>query len=591
MNNKDPINPEEITQVINELNALREQNTELSQAGFELIETQAKLQSLLHNASVGIITFTSDGTVESFNIAAQHIFGYSEGEVIARKIPDLIPCPGWTDNNVGSYIEHFISSRPYSDIPLTGKHKIGFDILLHVSTSETINEDTVFFDSDEDLFAEEDPFADDYKTSNTALNKNNDLIVCFFRDITLDKKLESELEDHKHALDLAAGAITRDKNFRVTDVNDNFCRMLGRKRYEFIGEQFIQLKFGGIPHNEVKLKERRAFLALGKPWIGESCYSNSLGDKMWFTESITPFLDDQQTPYQYLSILIDITDKKKYELQLEQHRDHLQELVDLQTADLRRARDAAEAASIAKSEFLANMSHELRTPMHAILSFTNLSLKQFDPLPLDDKRADKVNKFLSNIEMSSQRLLLLLNDLLDLAKLESGKTDLNLSRNDLFLLAQQISREYLAKAQEKHIKLTINKPATSSIIFCDRDKILQVLSNLVSNAIKFSPKHKSISIDFESESIILGKRTTDSDRTQGYLFSITDQGPGIPEGELSSIFDKFIQSSKTKDGSGGTGLGLSICQEIVSIHNGKIWAEHNPEGGAIFKVFFPDKNN
>lgn len=585
MNSKNPINPEEITQVINELNLLREQNTKLSQAGFELIETQAKLQSLLHNASVGIITFTSDGTVESFNIAAQHIFGYNEGEVIARKIPDLIPCSNWPDNNVGSYIKHFISSRTSSDIPLTGKHRIGFDILLYVSTAETINEDTVFFDSDEE------PFADDCKISNSDSSKKSDLIVCFFRDITLDKKIESELEDHKYALDLAAGVITRDKDFRVTDINDNFCHMLGRKRKEFIGKQFILSRFGGTPNNESKLKKRREFLAQGKPWIGESCYLNSMGDKIWFTESITPFLNEQQLPYQYLSILIDITDKKKYELQLEQHRDHLQELIDLQTADLRQARDAAEAASIAKSEFLANMSHELRTPMHAILSFTNLSLKQFNPLPLDNKRTGKINKFLTNIETSSQRLLSLLNDLLDLAKLESGKTDLNLSRNDLFLLVQQINVEYLAKAQEKHIKFIINKPVTSSIIFCDRDKILQVLSNLFSNAIKFSPKHKSISINFESTSIILGKRTTDSNRTLGYLLSITDQGPGIPNEELLRIFDKFIQSSKTKDGSGGTGLGLSICQEIISIHKGKIWVEHNPEGGAIFKVFFPETKN
>lgn len=237
---------QEITQVIRELSTLKKQNTELSQAGFELITAQAKLQSLLHNASDGIITFAADGTVETFNVAAQHIFGFSEGEVVTRKIPDLIPCPDWVEDNVGAYIKYFISSRASSDIPLIGKHRMGFDILLNVSTGQASGENTVIFD--------DDPFADDYEQADAESDDNSEVIVCFFRDITLNKKLEKELEDHKHALDLAAGVIMRDKDFRVIDINNHFCQMLGRKRHDFIGEQFIQSKFGGIPDNELKLK-------------------------------------------------------------------------------------------------------------------------------------------------------------------------------------------------------------------------------------------------------------------------------------------------------------------------------------------------
>lgn len=576
MNNK-KTESEEITQVIRELSSLKKQNTALSQAGFELITTQAKLQSLLHNASDGIITFASDGTVETFNVAAQHIFGYSEGEVVTRKIPDLIPCPDWVEDNVGAYINYFISSRASADIPLIGKHRMGFDILLHVSTGQASGENTVIFDDD---INEEDPFADD-------LEESNNVIVCFIRDITLNKKTEKELKDHKYALDLAAGVITRDKDFRVIDINDHFCNMLGRKRHEFIGEQFIQSKFGGIPDNELKLKQRREFLASGTPWLGESCYYNNQDDKVWFTESITPFLDENEVPYQYLSILINISEKKQYESQLEQHRDHLQELVDEQIGDLKQARDAAEIANKAKSEFLANMSHELRTPMHAIVSFTTLCLKQIKNLPLKNKSTEKLLRFLSNIEVSSQRLLTLLNDLLDLSKLESGIADLNLTKNDLFLLSQQIHTEYSAKAQEKHINFIVDKPTTSPVILCDKNKILQVFSNLIANAIKFSPARKKILVSFASKEIILGKRSTDTEATAGILFSISDQGVGIPDDELSTVFNKFIQSSKTKTGAGGTGLGLAISQEIITAHKGKIWAEHNPEGGAVFKVFFP----
>jgi PAS domain S-box-containing protein len=576
---------DEITELVSELNVLKRQNIELSQSGFELISAQTKLHSLLHNASDGIITFAADGKVETFNIAAQHIFGYSEVEIVTRKIPDLIPCPDWVEENVGAYIRYFISSRAAADIPLLGKHRMGFDILLHVSTGQASDHNTVLFDSD-DPDSGIDPFADDSNEDNSDTT-DNDVIVCFFRDITLDKKLEKELEDHKHALDLAAGVIMRDKDFRVIDINDNFCHMLGRNRNEFIGVQYIQSKLDGLSTNELQLKQKREFLSQGNSWVGESCFLNIQNQPTWFTESATPFVDENNIPYQYLSILINITDRKRFESQLEQHRDHLQDLVDEQINDIRHAKDSAEIANKAKSEFLANMSHELRTPMHGILSFTHLCLKQFKSLPLDEKQIEKLQKFLSNIETSSQRLLSLLNNLLDLSKLESGKEEFNLEKNDLYELIQQITDEYLAKIQEKQINFIINQPADPLLVLCDKSKILQVLSNLIANAIKFSPENKPITVTIENADIVLGKRATDKEKTEGVLLSIIDQGLGIPDEELATVFDKFIQSSKTKSGAGGTGLGLSISQEIIDAHNGKIWAEHNPQGGAIFKLFLP----
>jgi signal transduction histidine kinase len=225
--------------------------------------------------------------------------------------------------------------------------------------------------------------------------------------------------------------------------------------------------------------------------------------------------------------------------------------------------------------------------MHAIQSFTKLSLKRFKTLPLDKKSTDKLLKFLNNIELSSQRLLSLLNDLLDLSKLESGKADLDFKNNDLFTLSQQIEAEYSATILEKNINFILNKPSISSLAYCDKNKILQVLSNLIANAVKFTPEHKTITVTIENTEIILGRRVTDTNKTLGILYSISDQGVGIPNEELVSIFDKFIQSSKTKSGAGGTGLGLAISHEIILAHKGKIWAEHNPEGGAIFKVFLP----
>jgi len=398
---------------------------------------------------------------------------------------------------------------------------------------------------------------------------------------------EKELEQYKHALDLTAGVIIRDKGFRIIYINDNFCHILGIEKSRLIEHQFTQLEFSNAADAKLKIKQRQDLLAHGTPWIGESCFYNNEEQKVWFWETITPFLNDDKVPYKYLSILINITDKQ-FEDQLEQHQFHLQDLIDKQINELKQARDTAESANKSKSEFLANMSHELRTPMHAILSFTNLSLKQFKTLPLDNIRTNKLFNFITNIEVSNQRLLKLLNNLLDLSKLESGKSPLNYKKHDIFLLCQQIETEYSAKIQEKNINFIVDTPTITTITYCDKNKILQVFSNLLANAIKFSPKNKSILVKFESAEIVLGKRASDTKKNAGILFSITDEGSGIPDKELSIVFDKFIQSSKTKDGSGGTGLGLSICQEIASAHKGKIWAENTPEGGATFKLFLPN---
>ncbi len=150
-NSERQITPDSVKKLLQELVDLKKQHEEVSKAGFDLISAQTKLQSLLHNATDGIITFNPDGTVATFNLAAQHIFGYTEGEVISRKIPDLIPCPDWVDDNVAEYIRYFILSRSSENVPLPGKHRMGFDILLHVSTGLASQHDTILFDDEEDI--------------------------------------------------------------------------------------------------------------------------------------------------------------------------------------------------------------------------------------------------------------------------------------------------------------------------------------------------------------------------------------------------------------------------------------------------------
>lgn len=248
--------------------------------------------------------------------------------------------------------------------------------------------------------------------------------------------------------------------------------------------------------------------------------------------------------------------------------------------DLKIAKEQAEASAKAKSEFLSNMSHELRTPMHAILNYASMGLKKVGHMMAEPtgKADGKLEKYLGNIQSAGTRLLELLNNLLDLAKMESGKMNYHFVAHSLTDVVDRTTMELDSLLTAKKISVDMDVSADSLVAVLDPHRVMQVTVNLFSNAIKFTPEGSTIHISL--------KPVHDERVGEGVMFSLCDEGPGIPHGECDKIFEHFTQSSATKSGAGGTGLGLSIARQIIEAHGGRIWAE-NAEVGARFNFILP----
>ncbi len=289
------------------------------------------------------------------------------------------------------------------------------------------------------------------------------------------------------------------------------------------------------------------------------------------------------SPTRVLGTFKDISQRKHLEIELKQERDLLEQRVEERTHNLELARQQAERANVAKNTFLANISHEMRTPMHGIIGFSDMGQR------LDGSASmEMINTYFAAINQSAVRLLNLLNDLLDISKLESGMMSFNAHSIDPAALIDSNVLELEPLARQKNLRLQTVSSGALPGLFADPIRIGQVIRNLLANSIRYSPEGDVIRIAVMAVGGDLLDLGPDEEVVR---LVVSDHGCGIPEDELESIFDKFVQSTRTRSGAGGTGLGLSICRDIVTHHRGRIRAFNNEDGGASFEVLLPAGRN
>jgi PAS domain S-box-containing protein len=262
--------------------------------------------------------------------------------------------------------------------------------------------------------------------------------------------------------------------------------------------------------------------------------------------AVSPISDQQGDIDGFLHLAKDITEKQRYEKRLR---------------DLDRM----------KSDFVSNVSHELRTPLTAIKGSADNMLDGITG-PLNEKQT----RYLTRMKSNADRLTRLINNILDLSRIEAGRIDLKATSLSLATVAQEVMESIRPVASDKLISLEVASPDSGASAWADRDKVVQVLTNLIGNAVKFTPPHGQVRVSIRRN----GAGWTE--------VSVADTGPGVAADEAEKIFDKFYQVAQAgKHKSGGTGLGLAISKVLVEMHGGKIWVKSEPGGGSIFSFTLP----
>lgn len=350
-----------------------------------------------------------------------------------------------------------------------------------------------------------------------------------------------------------------DMRSRIVDTNPVLCQMLGYSREELCGNRLTD--YISAENGDLELYEQLAaeIHSDGEPFVErhrvdmERLLLHKNGQLVWTQLSVSTIPDSNGKPEFFLTMVEDITERKQTELKL------------------RASQAAAEAGSRAKSEFLATMSHELRTPLNAIMGLSQL-LQQEMVGSLNEKQKE----YISCVYSSGEHLLALINDILDLSKVEAGKEELLLLPLAIPELCNNVISTVSGQSLKKGLQLTAEIDPKANICIADERRVKQMLLNLLTNAIKFTPAGH---VFLEVKKI-----------PEGLTFIVSDTGIGIDHNQFQFLFEPFKQlDSRLNRQYEGTGLGLALTQKLARLHGGDVTVESSLGEGSRFTLFLPNQ--
>ena len=489
------------------------------------IERDTALRNAVIDAALDcIIMMDQDGLVVEFNPAAEKVFGYTREEAVGAVLADLV-IPENLRQAHHHGLTHYLNTGEHAvlnkriEVPAT--NKAGDDLLVELAISPVEFGGTKFFSA-------------------------------YLRDITEAKaaqeKLRASEERFQSLFELSPDAIVViNSKGELLDANDLACQLAGYTKEEMLKKPAIDFV---APDN------------LGQALSGMTTAGNGETVRIQIE-----FLNAKQerVPTELLGRRIESADGALYYGVVRDISDRL-----AKERQLRESKEAAEKANIAKSDFLANMSHEMRTPLNGVIG--SLSLIE------DDSVGEQTAALVKAAERSAETLLTLIDDLLDLSRIEAGEIDLEFSTFDPVELSTIVSEVFKPLADKKGISLSTEVSTKGATVKSDVGKIRQILINLVGNALKFTQRGAvAVNIDLESDQA-----------HDKLLIEVRDTGIGISKQDQTVLFDRFKQADSSRSKShGGAGLGLAICKQLSDIMDGSISVSSAPGVGSTFKFAVP----
>jgi PAS domain S-box-containing protein len=512
-------------------------------------EVQRWMASIVDSSEDAIVSETLDGIVTSWNRAAEHIFGYSANEIIGRPI-SMLALPGKEDEMTallqrvgsGEKIEHHETVR---------RHKAGHGVTVAVTVHPVRNEVGRIIGASK--------IARDISENKRLIEKEQKAVA----ETQAEKRFRKLLEAAPDAI------LEVDHTGRLLVVNEAAEKMFGYSRDELLGLTVEELVPAAERGGHIRHRESYTSHPQTRPMGSGLELKAQRKDGSLFPVEISLSPNRGDDGLRVIALVRDITQRKEAEDRITAIREQYMAELAAKNEQLEDRNREAEKANRLKSEFLASMSHELRTPLHTIIGFSELLSEEIQgSLNPDQKR------FVGHVLQDARHLLDLINEVLDISKIESGRLELQHELFDFRSCVEEVLAGIQQRAAPKNIRVE-NKSAFLDQLYADRLRVKEILYNLLSNAVKFTAEGGLVWL----ESFV---------RDDFLQVTVVDTGIGIPEEERAAIFEKFYQGRREAGAvQEGTGLGLPITKHLVELHGGTIWVESEPGKGSRFSLTLP----